>query len=293
MRNVKSALLALHEELGRLKLLGEDTVFVSDETLRSFKMYFQSSKSLQASKVPSPKVASSPVKKVVVKPVPQSPLPSIPKPEIFELPPGNKEEQWKWLRNRVLNCSVCKENVMPGKQLVFGLGSLNADLFFVGEAPSEEDALVGQPFVGDAGDLLTKILQAMGLEREQVYIGNVLNWKPDAGAGFGNRAPTKEELEFCGPYLKAQIDIVQPKLVVALGATAVNGILGMDKKRKLKDIRGQILEYNGYPLMITYHPAYVLRNGTKKTKRTIWEDLLVVMEKVQMPISDKQKRFFT
>jgi len=109
---------------------------------------------------------------------------------------------------------------------------------------------------------------------------------------FGNRPPTQEEMEVCLPYLKAQIEIVQPKVIVALGATAVSGLLGADPKRRMGDVRGKWLEFEGTPLMITFHPSYLLRNDTLKTKRMVWEDMMSVMEKIGMPISDKQQQFF-
>jgi DNA polymerase len=193
----------------------------------------------------------------------------------------------------VLHCPECLHRVKPGKKVVFGVGSLEADLFFCGEAPGAEEELQGEPFVGPAGQLLTKIIQAMGLQRQDVYIGNIMNWRPEMPTSVGNRPPTAAEMAFCLPYLKAQLAIVRPRVIVALGATAVSGLLGPDSKRRMADVRGQWQQFEGVPLMVTFHPSYLLRNQTLQTKRVVWEDMLKVMEHLQMPISDKQRQFFT
>ena len=132
----------------------------------------------------------------------------------------------------------------------------------------------------------------MGLKRSDVYIGNIMNWRPETPNHIGNRPPTQEEMHFCLPYLKGQVDIVKPKVIVALGATAVSGLLGYDSQRKMRDCRGKWFEFNHTPLMVTYHPSYLLRNATSASKRIVWEDMLTVMQHLEMPISDKQKTYF-
>src|SRR5699024_7514617 len=139
----------------------------------------------------------------------------------------------------------------------------------------------GEPFVGPAGQLLTKMLQGMGLKRESVYIGNIMNWRPElpVGAGgvqYGNRAPTGAGMSYCLPYLRAQIAIVNPDVIVALGATAAQGLLGFGTFKTLGEVRGRWKDFEGKPLMVTYHPRYILREPTNKKKRMIWEDLLMV-----------------
>ncbi|MDR1435233.1 MAG: uracil-DNA glycosylase [Puniceicoccales bacterium] len=204
----------------------------------------------------------------------------------------NKREHWEDLRQRVLNSEDLKKHVHPGKQLVFGVGNLDAKIFFCGEAPGADEEVQGIPFVGRAGQLLTKIIVAMGLSREEVYIGNIMNWRPEMDTPTGNRPPTQEEMQFCLPHLVEQLEIVRPEAIVALGATAVSGLLGYDKSRKMSSVRGKWHEFCGVPLMITFHPSYLLRNGTNKMKRIVWEDMLNVMEKVAMPISEKQRKYF-
>jgi DNA polymerase len=295
MMSMKDKLLALSEELLRLKRSGEETIHVSDETLHRFKRYFQRGGAPEVPVALADVIKKeTPKPKVVVKVVPAGHEESkVPEPFPLELPDGTKEERWKWLQNKVLECPVCNEHVKQGMKIVYGVGNLDAEIFYCGEAPGAEEERVGQPFVGPAGELLNKIIGAMGIKREQVYIGNIMNWRPETNTAFGNRPPNAAEINFCLPYLKAQIEIVQPKVIVGLGATAANGLLGIDPHRRLKDVRGLWQEYEGIPLMITYHPSYVLKNGTKRTKRTIWEDMLQVMERVNLPISEKQRAYFS
>jgi DNA polymerase len=215
----------------------------------------------------------------------------LPIPEI-ELPEGTKPEKWEWLRDRVLNCPVCRDHLNPGRKVVFGVGSLDADIFFCGEAPGADEETLGEPFVGKAGELLTGMIRAMGLQRESVYIGNIMNWRPQTGNAFGNRPPTEEEMAFCLPYLKAQIDVVQPKVIVAMGGTAVKGILGIDTRGKMGQLRGKWKEFQKTPLMITYHPSFLLHQDSVSSKRKVWEDLLAVMDKLGMEITEKQKNYF-
>lgn len=221
-----------------------------------------------------------------------APKRKLPSPPKIELPEGNKGAKWEALRRQVLGCPTCNDRLKPNCKVVFGVGNLDADIFFVGEAPGADEEIAGEPFVGKAGELLTRMIGAMGVKREDVYIGNIMNWRPDTETGTGNRPPTPEEMAFCLPYLLAQIDIVRPKVIVALGNTAVAGLLGPDPKRRLKDVRGQWKEFHEIPTIITYHPAYLVRNASTAVKRTVWEDLLKVMDKVGLPISEKQRNYF-
>ena len=213
-------------------------------------------------------------------------------PPVVTLPSGTKAEQWQWLKEKVLSCPNCLQHVPEGRKPVFGSGNLDADIFFCGEAPGAEEEEQGEVFVGRAGQLLTKIIEAMGLRRSDVYIGNIMNWRPETPNRIGNRPPTQEEMRFCLPYLIGQVKIVRPKVLVALGLTAVNGLLGYDANRKMRDCRGHWLEFHQIPLLVTYHPSYLLRNGTSAAKRMVWEDMLCVMKFLKMPISEKQEGYF-
>ena len=187
-------------------------------------------------------------------------------------------------------CVKCPNLASSRKSVVFGVGNINAELMFVGEAPGADEDAQGEPFVGAAGQLLTKIITATGLSRADVYIANILKCRPDTpGQTSGNRKPTPAEMATCIPYLHEQIDLIRPKVIVALGGTAVEGLLG---KTGIMKLRGQWHTYRETPLMPTYHPSYLLRNQSLTEKRRVWEDMLAVMEKLEMPISEKQRNFF-
>jgi uracil-DNA glycosylase family 4 len=209
----------------------------------------------------------------------------------MEITGSTKAEKLRHLAERASVCVKCPHLVARRHTVVFGVGNPDAKLMFVGEAPGEDEDLQGEPFVGRAGQLLTKMILAMGLTREQVYIANIVKCRPDMPPGTsGNRKPTKQEMETCVPYLRAQIDVIKPAVMVALGATAVEGLVG--PIGTIGSLRGKFLEYRGTPLMPTYHPSYLLRNQSNTEKRKVWEDLLKVMERLEMPITDKQRGFF-
>jgi DNA polymerase len=298
---MRAALTAITEELQRLKAAGVRSVNVSEEGLRRLHRLAEARNSAAAAAavvvavgpeassvtaappaVPGTAVAKSP---------PLPPAPPVP------LPDGSKRERWEMLRNLVLQDPVCGAHVRPGKQVVFGVGSIDAAIMFVGEAPGAEEEVQGEPFVGPAGQLLTKMILGMGLKREEVYIGNIMNWRPQLPGGnpsgqVGNRPPTEDEMRYCLPYLRAQIEVVNPRLLVALGKTAAEGLLGFRTFKALGEVRGRWHEFAGRPLMVTYHPSYILREPTNRKKRMIWEDLLMVMERAELPVSPKQRGYF-
>jgi uracil-DNA glycosylase len=196
------------------------------------------------------------------------------------------------LRERALVCSRCPNLVRSRRNVVFGVGSIEAKLMFVGEAPGADEDLQGEPFVGAAGQLLTRIIKAMAMSRETVYIANVLKCRPDTpGQSSGNRKPTPEEMRTCLPYLLEQIKLIQPQVLVALGATAMEGLFG--KQVAISKARGHWHDFHGVPVMPTYHPSYLLRNQSLGRKREVWEDMLAVLERLNLPITEKQRAFFT
>jgi uracil-DNA glycosylase len=162
------------------------------------------------------------------------------------------------------DCSRCKLHTLGRTQVVFGVGDPNADLMFVGEAPGADEDIQGEPFVGRAGQLLTKIIEAIGLRREDVYIANVIKCRPP-----GNRNPEPDEVEQCEPFLFRQIDTVKPKVIVALGKFAAQCLLRSNDP--ITRIRGREFKYRDAILIPTYHPAYLLR--TPSAKREVWEDM--------------------
>jgi uracil-DNA glycosylase family 4 len=220
-----------------------------------------------------------------------------PSPDPVQKPPpsgsvvSDKAARMQKVRERALPCEKCPHLAATRTQVVFGVGSLDAELMFVGEAPGEDEDRQGEPFVGKAGQLLTKIIAAMGFDRDQVYIANVVKCRPNMPPGeSGNRRPTPLEMQTCLPYLVEQIAIIQPRVLVALGAVAMEGLLG--EVRPMRDLRGQWHDFHGTPLMATFHPAYLLRNQSISEKRKVWEDMLQVLERLGKPISEKQRGFF-
>lgn len=228
---------------------------------------------------------------------PKTEVSAFPPPPEVALPAGDKQVRWTALLKQVTEDPVCRSHVRSGKKVVLGVGNLDAKIFFCGEAPGAEEEEQGEPFVGPAGQLLTKMIQGMGLSRKDVYIGNIMNWRPELPVGadgvqIGNRPPTGDEMAYCLPYLKAQLEVVNPEVIVALGSTAAQGLLGAGTFKTLGEIRSQWKQFAGKPVMVTYHPSYILRNPTNRSKRAIWEDLMKVMERVGLAVSDKQRSFF-
>jgi len=188
------------------------------------------------------------------------PRPVIPPNDIFEE-----------LRNEVANCEKC-ELCKTRTHVVFGEGDPTTDLVFVGEGPGADEDRSGRPFVGRAGVLLTRIIQdGMKLPRHRVFIGNVVKCRPP-----GNRAPTLSEMVVCRPYLMEQLRTIRPKVIVALGATAVHGLLG--EKLAITKERGKFRQWEGVKVMPTFHPAYLLRNYTRDARRAVWDDMKAVMK---------------
>jgi DNA polymerase len=168
------------------------------------------------------------------------------------------------VRTDLGDCTRCKLHTLGRKQIVFGVGNPEADLMFVGEAPGGDEDIQGEPFVGRAGQLLTKIIEAMGRRREDVYIANVIKCRPP-----GNRNPEPDEVAQCEPFLFRQIDIIRPKVIVALGKFAAQCLLRTTEP--ITRLRGREFKYRDAILMPTYHPAYLLR--TPSAKREVWEDM--------------------
>lgn len=202
-----------------------------------------------------------------------------------------KQAAYIKLEAEIKACIQCPHLVSFRANVVPGVGNLDAEIMFVGEAPGADEDTKGEPFVGRAGQLLTKIIATMGLSRKDVFIGNILKCRPDVDTPAGNRKPTPSEMETCLPWLWRQIDLIKPRVLVALGDTAVKG-LRPELKAGITKIRGQWLQFRDIPLMPTYHPAYLLRNQSLALKRQCWEDMLAAMERAGLPISEKQRGYF-
>ena len=180
------------------------------------------------------------------------------------------------LKMEALDCHKCQLD-QSRTHVVFGIGNQKADLMFVGEAPGAEEDRTGKPFVGRAGQLLTKIIQSIGLTRDDVYIANVLKCRPPS-----NRNPKLNEIEQCEPYLLRQIELIKPKVICALGTFAAQILLRTDER--ISKLRGDFYSYHGTKVMPTYHPAYLLRNP--ENKRQVWEDIQKVMAELRLSTPD-------
>jgi DNA polymerase len=183
----------------------------------------------------------------------------------------NRDADLAALAARARACTQCSDLARCRTNVVFGVGHPRAELMFIGEAPGADEDAQGEPFVGRAGQLLTKIIQAMGLARHEVYIANVLKCRPP-----NNRVPEPVEVANCLPYLIEQIELIQPKAMVALGATAMKALL--DVQLGITKMRGTWYRFRGIPIMPTFHPAYLLRNPA--AKREVWQDMQAVVRQL-------------
>jgi DNA polymerase len=179
------------------------------------------------------------------------------------------------LAEEVAGCRRCKALASTRTQTVFGVGRPGAELCFLGEAPGFEEDRKGEPFVGPAGQLLDRIIAAGGMKREDVYICNILRCRPP-----GNRQPLPDEAANCRPWLERQLELVQPKFICALGATAAQNLLGVSTG--ISRLRGRFYEYRGIPVMCTFHPSYLLRNPA--AKKDVWEDMKKLLARMGRPV---------
>ena len=221
-------------------------------------------------------------------------------------PDGERTEEWarKQLNkifHKVKNCEACRSLGTLRDTIVFAAGNPMADVMFIGEAPGAEEEKQKKPFVGPAGQKLTQIIGAMGLSRDEVYISNIVKFRPKKGdgrfQGSSNRKPDQTEMESCIPFIRSEIEVVQPKVIVALGGTAAEGLL--ERGGTISALREQVHEFAGVPVVVTYHPSFLLRQESepdqvkaKAMKRRVWEDMLRAMDLLGMPVSEKQRGFF-
>lgn len=192
-------------------------------------------------------------------------------PKTTALPARQDRQTFEELRREVAGCTQCAL-AKTRKNVVFGDGNLSARIVFVGEAPGADEDEQGLPFVGRAGQLLTNIIKAMGLERKDVYICNILKCRPP-----GNRNPQPDEIRLCEPYLKRQLQLIAPQIICALGSFAAKTLLKTETP--ITALRGRFQTYAGIKLMPTYHPAYLLRNPS--AKKQVWEDVQLIMKEIE------------
>jgi uracil-DNA glycosylase family 4 len=189
------------------------------------------------------------------------------------------ERALRAIREDIGDCTRCVLHKQGRKQIVFGVGNPRADIMFVGEAPGADEDQQGEPFVGRAGQLLNNMISAMGIHREDIYIANIIKCRPP-----GNRTPEREECDTCSPFLMRQIEVVKPKIIVALGAVAAKTLLGVNDA--MINLRGKIYDFRNTKLAVTYHPAYLLRDP--RQKKEAWKDLQMVMKHLGMSVPTKE-----
>jgi len=182
------------------------------------------------------------------------------------------------IREDIGDCTRCRLHKQGRKQIVFGVGNAKADLMFIGEAPGADEDEQGEPFVGRAGQLLNNMIKAMGLQREEAYIANIIKCRPP-----GNRTPERDECETCSPFLMRQIEVIHPKAIVALGAVAAKTLLAINAP--MSELRGRWYDFRGTKLAVTYHPAFLLRDP--RQKKETWKDLQMVMKELGLKPPEK------
>jgi DNA polymerase len=192
---------------------------------------------------------------------------------------GDKNADLDAIRQDIGDCTRCRLS-KGRKNIVFGVGNIDADIMFVGEGPGADEDEQGEPFVGRAGQLLNNMISAMGIRREDVYIANVVKCRPP-----GNRTPERDECDTCSPFLMKQIETIKPKVIVALGAVAAKTLLGINDS--MVNLRGRVYDFKDTKLAVTYHPAYLLRDPRQKAEA--WKDLQMVMKYLGMKPPAKQK----
>lgn len=245
---------------------------------------------------PTPRVEAPAARVEASAPQRKPAAPAVGLPALIEVPGNSNAEKLAALAALAETSPQARQLGTLRETMVFAVGNPEAEIMLIGEAPGFEEERQREPFVGPAGQKLTGILTAMGLKRSDVYISNICKFRPaiEGNQGTSNRAPTDEEMKACLPFILTEIAIIAPKVIIALGASACKGLgIGEGVTR----LRGKFYEVSGIPTMVTYHPSYILREeklagGGLRAKREVWEDMLKVMEKTGLPISDKQRGYF-
>ena len=238
---------------------------------------------------PSPTPAQAPVdlfgRPAIVQTADQRGLVPPPSHDPYTTPVLSSQEKRLRLReldaNEVTGCTKCRLCEQRTKT-VFGEGDPDAKIFFIGEGPGENEDRQGRPFVGRAGELLDTMIEAMGLQRGQVFIANIVKCRPP-----GNREPAPDEVATCTPYLERQLEIIRPEVIITLGRPAAQHML--QSKISISRIRGQWQRWRGIKLMPTFHPAYILRNYTPETRAAVWDDLKKVLAELGLPVPSRKR----
>lgn len=245
-----------------------------------------------ATTMPNPPVAKAPaadVPRIEITPPPATPVVPAAGPVVTGTTPAERLES---LRKQAEDWPPARALGSLRDTMVFATGNPAARLMLVGEAPGYQEEREREPFVGPAGQKLNDILKAMGLARDEVYISNIVKFRPATPKQTtNNRKPTPAEMAACLPFVRAEIGIVKPECIIALGGTAAEGLLGLEGT--VTSMRGSWHDFEGTPVRVTYHPSYLLQSGgANSVKRQVWEDMLAAMERLSLPISAKQRGYF-
>jgi uracil-DNA glycosylase family 4 len=275
LQNKISERLKFYEDLGLAPFYRDRRAASSTATLGCAPSEPHSSPLTANSSATAPVLSSATKSSSKLNPTPNRlPLPSSPGPSLFAASEKLSTDTLPIIREDLGDCTRCKLHKTRNK-IVFGDGSAKAQLVFVGEGPGADEDAQGLPFVGRAGKLLTQMIEAMGLQRRDVYICNVVKCRPP-----GNRQPEKDEVDACSPFLFRQLDALRPKAIVCLGATAAQTLL--QTNRGISHFRGEWLDFRGFKMIATYHPAYLLRNPA--AKGDVWKDLQKVMAELGIEV---------
>jgi DNA polymerase len=289
----------LIDYLRQLEARGEEYISVDDEARKILRAFYMRARSgvvasgpSSGSGKPMPDTAKRSGEVLTAsnaKPQTEVLAPSLDQP----LPSGSgAAEKIASLKQQVAKWAPLQELTGLRKTMVFSTGNPEADIMLVGEAPGYDEERLGEPFVGKAGQKLDGILKAMGVERKDTYISNIVKFRPAMpNQTTNNRKPTREEMDACMPFIREEVKVVEPKVIIALGGTAAEALL--DCEDTVASMRGKFHDYAGIPLRVTYHPSYILHNEATSEKRKLWEDMLAVMDLLKMPVSEKQRGFFT
>jgi DNA polymerase len=277
---------------------GRTHVFLDDsarDSLRNLYRRAQAGGQSRQAAAPAPAPAVSKESPAAVAPVLtlEPPIAAPPAaPADLNVEGGSKAERLESLRKQAEHWAPAKALGTLRETMVFAVGNPDAKIMLVGEAPGYQEEKEREPFVGPAGQKLNDILKAMGISREEVYISNIVKFRPATPRQTtNNRKPNPEEMAACMPFVRAEVDIIRPACIVALGGTAAEGLLGLTGT--VGSMRGSWHHFDGIPVRVTYHPSYLLQSGANLSiKRQVWEDMLTVMEQLAMPISERQRGFF-
>ena len=280
--------------LRQLEAQGQTHVNIDDEArpiLREFFIRAKTGKNVEPSIAKAVTTVKPHEKEVVIKPV-ETVIEAPAATDQSVIATGStKDEKIASLKKQAGSWAAAKDLGTLRQTMVFSTGNPDADVMLVGEAPGFDEERLIEPFVGKAGQKLDGILAAMGVERKSTYISNIVKFRPSIPNQMtNNRKPSQEEIDACLPFIQAEVEVVSPKVIIALGGTAAQALLSC--KDSVAKMRGSFHQFAGIPLRVTYHPSYILHNEATSEKRKLWEDMLSVMELLEMPISEKQRGYF-